>query len=252
MKIPLFLFQFLCVFSFLAQPVNQTDSKGRKQGTWQKTYPDSRVFQYKGQFKDDKPVGTFSYFYPSAKVKAVVKHTEGSPRSVAFFYHENGKLMSAGIYMNGEKDSVWNNYAPSGRLSFKESFKNGQLSGQKTVYYLSEDPSDNSERVSAVMNYSNGKLNGSYKEYYDFGGVRKEGIYVDDKKDGIWKTYFPNGKMMFLERFKKGIQHGWSFGYDEQGNEVGRKYFYYGKNLTGKELEFKMKQLKELGVDPNG
>jgi hypothetical protein len=44
-------------FVSMAQ-LNQTDAKGRKQGEWAKTYPKSRVYQYKGQFKDDKPIGT--------------------------------------------------------------------------------------------------------------------------------------------------------------------------------------------------
>ena len=232
--------------------VNQTDAKGKKQGEWQKAYPKSKVLQYKGTFKDDKPIGTFYYYYPNNKVKAVVKHEDGKARSVAFFYHENGKLMSAGIYMNGLKDSVWNNYAPSGRLSFKETYKNDLLDGIKFVYYLSEDPSDNSTRLSAAMTYKAGKLDGESKEYYDFGGVKKSGFYKDNKKIGVWKTYFVNGKEMFVERYKDGVQHGWSFGYDESGKEIGRKYFYYGKHLTGKALEMKLQQMKELGINPNG
>ena len=65
--------------------LNQTDSKGRKQGEWAKTYPKSRVYQYKGQFKDDKPIGTFTYYYESGKVKAVIKHDAafGNCRRVA-------------------------------------------------------------------------------------------------------------------------------------------------------------------------
>ena len=52
---------FLSGFVF-SQEINKVDSKGRKQGVWQKTYPNSRAIEYKGQFKDDKPVGTFYYF----------------------------------------------------------------------------------------------------------------------------------------------------------------------------------------------
>ena len=71
---------------------------------WQKTYPKSRAFEYKGQFKDDKPVGTFTYYYLTNTIKAVIEHQENSNRSVAKMYHENGKPMSVGIYRNLKKD----------------------------------------------------------------------------------------------------------------------------------------------------
>ena len=103
-----------------AQTVNQKDTQWRKQGPWQKTYPKSRAFEYKGQFKDDKPVGTFHYYYPSTKLKAVVKHDEKTGRSVSVMYHENGVVMAKGIFRDQEKDSIWEYYGPSGRLSTKE------------------------------------------------------------------------------------------------------------------------------------
>ena len=45
-----------------AQPpvtVNQKDAQGRKQGPWERTWADSEQLRYSGQFKDDKPTGTF-------------------------------------------------------------------------------------------------------------------------------------------------------------------------------------------------
>ncbi len=252
MKLFTLIFLVLSSFSLLAQGVNKTDANGKKQGVWQKLYPNSRIFQYKGQFKDGKPVGKFTYYYEGGGVKAVIQHAENSPRSVAFYYHDNGKLMSAGIYMNEKKDSVWNNYAPSGRMSFKETYSNDVLNGLKTVYFLPEDINNTQRIICYTMTYKNGKADGAFKELYDFGTVKKEGAYKEDKKIGVWKTYHPNGKQMFVERYKDGLQHGWSFGYDGAGKEIGRKYFYYGKELTGKDLEMKLQQLKDLGISPNG
>ena len=60
------LFMMLMVISpFINAQINKVDEKGKKQGVWEKTYPRSKVLHYKGQFKDDKPVGTFQYFYSS-------------------------------------------------------------------------------------------------------------------------------------------------------------------------------------------
>ena len=47
---------------------NKKDSQGRKQGEWKKAYKDVQVYQYIGQFKNDKPYGEFTYFYKSGNV----------------------------------------------------------------------------------------------------------------------------------------------------------------------------------------
>ncbi len=92
-----------CSLSAFSQ--NKIDEKVRKQGPWQKILPKSKVLQYKGQFKDDKPVGTFTYYYPSNSIQAVIKHDPNSTRSVAIFYFENGVVLSKGIYQNMKKDN---------------------------------------------------------------------------------------------------------------------------------------------------
>lgn len=247
-----FLIGFL-LLSFVAsgQEVNQVDAKGRKQGAWAKTYPNSRVYQYKGQFKDDKPVGTFTYFYESTKVKAIIKHDASSTRSVAYYYHENGNLMSHGIYRDMKKDSVWLNFLPSGRLSNSETYKNDLLDGKKVVYYVPDDVNDKSRMIATIFYYSEGKLNGETIDYFDIGGVKMKGTYQNDKKVGVWEYYHLSGKKMMLERYKNGVRHGWCFAYDETGKETGKAYYYYGRKLEGKELEEKMKQMKEKGINPN-
>jgi len=234
------------------QTVNQKDTQGRKQGAWQKTYPKSRAFEYKGQFKDDKPVGTFTYYYPSTKVKAVIKHDEKTGRSSAVMYHENGLVMAKGIFKNQEKDSVWEYYGPSGRLSTKETYSKGKLNGNQTVYYVFEDPADKRVIVAKVTPYKMGVIHGDVIEYFDTGIIKSKVNYVNGKKEGVAVTNHPNGKVMITERFKGGIQHGWQSAHDMSGKETGKQYYRYGKRIEGKELEKYLKQLKDKGINPNG
>ena len=49
-------------FFLFSQDLNKTDANGKKQGDWKKYYENGFV-RYQGQFKDDKPVGTFNYYY---------------------------------------------------------------------------------------------------------------------------------------------------------------------------------------------
>ena len=231
---------------------NQIDSQGRKQGSWSKKYEGSNVFLYKGQFINDKPVGKFTYFYKSNKVKAVIKHEEGSNRSEAYFYHDNGSLMSYGIYRDMKKDSIWLNFGPTKRISNAQTYKNGKLNGKSVVYYVPGDINDKSRRLASVSNYVEGKMEGEYVEYFESQTVKVKGNYLNNKKNGIWYLYYPTGKTNNLIRYKNGERHGWSFAYDELGKETAKKYFYYGNLLEGEKRDEKMRQLKELGVNPNG
>lgn len=250
-KVTLILVLLLSSVMSLAQDVNKVDAKGRKQGKWQKTYPESKAFEYVGQFKDDKPVGTFYYYYPSTKTKAIIKHDEKGNRSVAFMYHENTLLLAYGIYRDQKKDSVWTHYGPSGRLSYKETYKNGKLNGKKTIYYVPEDPNDKSERVARIENYKDDVKHGEFIEYFDVGGIKSTGNYDHGRLYGKITTNHPNGKPMIIERYKYGNRHGWCFGYDESGGETGKRFFRFGRELTGKELEDFLKSCKEKGVSPN-
>ena len=52
--------------------INQTDSRGRKQGHWIKKYPDQTIL-YEGYFKDDHPVGEFRRYYEDKTLKSVLQ-----------------------------------------------------------------------------------------------------------------------------------------------------------------------------------
>lgn len=238
--------------SVFAQSYNKTDAQGRKQGPWKKTYPKMTTLEYEGQFKDDKPVGTFTYYYESGKKKAIITHDEKTGRSAAVMYHEEGTILAKGIYRSQLKDSVWNYYGPSGRLSKKETYLKDKLNGKTTIYYVSEDPEDRRELPAKVTNYVNGVMEGEVIEYFESGTIKSKGTYVKGAKEGVYTINHPDGKKMIVERYKNGERHGWCATYDQTGKETGKKYYYYGRLLEGKELEDKMQQMKKLGINPNG
>lgn len=257
MRFKLTLF-YILIASISTAQLNHVDSQGRKQGEWAKPYDGVKVYQYKGQFKNDRPVGKFTYFYKSSKVKAVIKHSE-SNRSEAYLYHENGSLMSYGIFRNQKKDSVWLNFGPSQRLSNTETFKKGVLQGQKVVFYVPADPMDKSRRAAAVYNYEDGLLDGEMKELFENQTIKVKGQYQKNKKIGKWYSYNPNGKKMMLNRYNdRGQRHGYCNAYDNDGKLANRVFYYYGNVLEGEKLIAKLEQLKELkidtkvlGIDPN-
>ncbi|XOV67381.1 MAG: toxin-antitoxin system YwqK family antitoxin [Fluviicola sp.] len=244
-----FLVVLLAGFAF--GQVNQVDAQGRKQGKWEKTYEGSIVFQYRGQFKDDKPIGEFTYFYESGKVKAIIKHNHiQKGRSLAYFYHENKKLMSAGIYRNMKKDSIWVNFTPAGKLSTKEEFKNDKLNGVTLVYFVSDDVKSPEPVVATKKTYKNGELHGDYVEYFINGKVKIRGEYVNNRQDGAWEEFHLNGKRAITYRYDNGKKHGYQIAYDESGKRLAEVFYYNGHMLEGERLEKLLKDLESKGINP--
>ena len=245
---------FLILFLFTTSTLfgqNITDTKGLKQGVWQKTDPNTKALIYKGQFKDNKPVGTFTYYYPNKKIQAIIIHTPNSPRSTATFYHETGTVLSKGIYQNMKKDSIWLSYTPSGTLTMSESFKDDKFDGPRIVYY---PPALSDKKVlvmASYINYSKGLINGLKIEYFETGVTKSKANYINNKKTGVCEVYYPSGKVMNQERYKDGVLHGWSFVKEENGVEINRQYYFHGELMEGKKLEAILKQYKDKGINPN-
>ena len=237
---------------FTFSQVNQVDAQGRKQGVWEKKYPSSIAYEYKGQFKNDQPVGTFTYYYPSNKVKVVMKHDEKTKRSEAYMYYETGNLMSFGIYKNQKKDSVWTKFGPSKRISSRESYKNDVLDGKSIVYYVPEDITDKSVKIAKESTYKNNKLEGLATEYFESGVIKSKTNYLNGLRHGQFLTNHPNGKPMLEEHYKYNYKNGFFRAFDEDGRESARKYYKMGELLEGEELQKWIEECKRTGKNLNG
>ena len=250
-KLILLMLSFQFAF-FTYSQVNQVDGQGRKQGVWEKKYPNSIAYEYKGQFKNDQPVGTFTYYYPSNKVKVVMKHDEKTKRSEAYMYYESGNLMSFGIYKNQKKDSVWTKFGPSKRISSRETYKNDILNGKSIVYYVPEDITDKSVKIARESTYKDGKLEGEVIEYFDFGTIKAKSHYLNGLRHGQFLTNHANGKPMLEEHYLYNYKHGFFRAFDESGKEIGRMYYKMGQLLEGDELQQWIDECKRTGRNLNG
>ena len=193
--------------SFFSQ-INQLDEKGRKQGEWKKTYPNSSVLMYHGYFIDDKPSGLFIFYNRNKTKKAMMNHNHQSGRSIVNFFHSNGQLMSVGIYINQKKDSIWREFNIEGKLIEISKYKNGELDGLKQLYYVSGKLAQYKTLIHSIQTFSKGKANGQYFEYFMDGSLKIKGHYFDDYKDGLWEIYNEKGIIVISERYKNKKKHG--------------------------------------------
>lgn len=221
--------------------VNQKDSQGRKQGLWKKPYESSNVFIYVGQFKDDIPYGTFTYYYESGKTKVIMEYAADGHTSYAKMYHETGYLMARGKYIDQKKDSTWVQYDDRGIISYQEDYKNNLLNGQRVVFY---EPQGGQYKVMEYSYWKNGLQHGEYKKYHPNMKVAEEGNYVDGNKDGEVRHYHPNGRVSLVEHYQFAVKHGYQIAFDEKGIQLGYKLYWEGRELKGAEKDAKAAELK--------
>ena len=239
LKYFILLFTFASIGAF--SQVNQKDAQGRKQGVWKKPYETSTAFVYVGQFKDDKPVGKFVYFYESGKTKIIMDFWNDGKTSYAKMYHESGYLMARGKYIDKEKDSTWVQYDDRGIISYQEDYKKGKLDGQRVVFY---EPNNGQYKVMEYSYWKGGIQHGEYKKYHPNSSIAEEGNYVDGNKHGDIKHYHPNGKIAMIERYKYAVKHGYQIVYDETGKQTAFKLYWEGAQLKGEPLKKKIAELK--------
>jgi antitoxin component YwqK of YwqJK toxin-antitoxin module len=236
LKIIISLF-LLALSSFaLSQPetsVNQTDSRGRKQGHWIKKYPDQTIL-YEGYFKDDQPVGEFKRYYEDQTLKSMLIFSNNGKEASAVLYHPNGNIASKGKYVNQKKEGKWQFYSaitkgylisediytadirnglsvkfyPDSTIAEKVNYVNNVRQGEWTRYYP-----DGSMLLKSY--YVNGTIHGKFETWFEDGKIEYSGQYKNDSRDGVWLLYNPDGTVKYRIEYKDGITNDRQMDIDE-------------------------------------
>ncbi len=210
----------LLALTTVAQDVNRTDKKGRRQGVWMDFYPNGNK-RYEGQFKNDKCKGTFTYYDELGKLKATNEFDASGEKALNKTYAPNGRLIATGYYVNQKKEGEWKYFdKDSGQLLLSEENKNGKVHGWSKLYnpnngvlaeetqYVEGQPEGQCKKYSDTgillmdCHYHNGLLDGHCKTYYPSQVLKEEGQYTEGRKTGEWKTYNEDGDLVSTEAYE--------------------------------------------------
>jgi|688.fasta_scaffold06418_7 antitoxin component YwqK of YwqJK toxin-antitoxin module len=205
-------FLFIAFMGMQAQETNQFDQKGQRHGMWRGLYDDTKHLRYEGTFEHGTEIGTFT-FYDNTKKKEIIATRVFKNNGEAYTTFFKGKFkVSEGLVLNKKYEGLWLTYHKESTIvMMRENYKNGELHGEKKVYYHDGDLVEESfyekgirqglykkyalsGKVIEELTYKDGKMHGPaiYRDYQ--GEVTAEGQYKDDYQSGIWKFY-KNGKL---------------------------------------------------------
>jgi len=224
---------------------NQTDGQGRKTGHWIVNYPDGGI-QYEADFIAGKPAGLMKRYDKSGNLAAEMLFEKKGKRCDATLYYPNGKIAAEGIFLDRDKDSVWNYYAEEdGSIRITENWKNGKLDGQVTSYYPGGE-------ISEITEWRDGVKNGPWIQYFENGEKKTTCSYNSGLKDGPYLTFYPDGSTELEGSFTGDLFNGtWKY-FNEEGELVLTLKYDNGKILNKDDLIGKDEELLKKIEDNAG
>ncbi len=231
LKLSVVLLILFALPAFGQNKYNKVDAQGLKQGQWVKMW-NNGVVKYKGRFTDNKPVGEFKYFYPSGKLKSVMTFSESGTKAHNISYHENGKKMAEGNFIDRKKVGIWQYFSDvDEKLVSEEHYKNGLLDGKSTTYYI------NKGKPFEVVAYEKGIKNGEWVKYFMDGKIMTRTFYVDGKLQGTFVNYDPNGTLIVKGQYNNGEMDGTWLYYDEKGKLYRKEVYKTGRLLNAEDVD---------------
>ena len=175
-------------------------------------------------------------------------------------YHENGRIIFDGNYLNGESHGEGKEYDYyNGELLFEGEYLEGKRwngkgkekhnIGNKSVFEgIFEGEYLNGKRWFGKLYDKKGylrfdgqfqlngeKLNGIGREYYSFGKLYSECEYLNGKKNGKGKEYDYNGNIIFEGQYFNGNKNGKCKEYDNNGNIIFEGEYKNGEKIENKD-----------------
>ncbi len=107
-------------------------------------------------------------------------------------YNDEGRVFGKGHFdSEGKRKGEWLWYDDLGRLTDRETYVDGELTGPYTTYYKSG-------KIATDFYYKKGKLDSIYKAYNSKGALVEEKVFGEGELNGVYKSFYPLGEK-FIE-----------------------------------------------------
>lgn len=228
------------IYADTGTALNRTDKNGKKQGLWEKRYPDGHL-RYRGHFIDDRPYGIFKNYYDNPdSLQSVRTFSEDGLSAYAHLFYTTGALEAEGKFINQKEDSIWKFYDDMQRLLRKDQYKNGKKEGKSLIFYATGN-------ILEVKNFKNDLEEGPFQIYYSEGSIKQEGTYGHGMLQDTLYAYETDGKMAVKGNYLNDLHEGdWIYYYD--GAPKDTLIYHKGKCLNCEKFMPNKKQEDSLKI----
>lgn len=194
-------------------------------------YPNGTISS-EGLIKNGKPEGFWKSYYVTGIKKAEGKYTSFKLDSIWLFYDQTGDTTDKISYLFGKKNGYYLKYRKDPSVGTyiwsKELYAGDKKEGTAFIYFPDG-------KIQQTIAYNSGRKEGLSKEYDHEGNVivlleyNNDFLVSRDKinrsdnnrsKQGVWKEFYPNGRIKSEKTYKDDLLHGYYKEYDTKGNLV--------------------------------
>jgi len=213
---------------------------GEKHGEFKKITNDNKLIG-KGYYRHEKEEGEFTYWYTNGNNKVTVIYKNGKEEGELKQWFENGQLEMICHYKNGLEEGEHKQWYNNGQLQLLSYYKNGLEDGESKQWFenrvgdavrsqrdltnerleprdpVSQSPEGDNSQIQFQIQFKEGKMNGSYKQWHNNNQMYIESHYINGKKTGEGKQWFQNGQLQGLLFYLDDKLHGEFKEWNEEG-----------------------------------
>jgi len=229
------------IYADTGKALNRVDAQGRKQGLWEKRYPNGKL-RYRGHFLNDNPTGVFKYYWDNDSIQNIAIYSNYGKWAYSQMFYINGGLLSTGKFVSQKRDSIWLFYDEGFKLYKKEQYALGKKEGKSLVFYSNGNLGDS-------KNWHNDLENGPWLAYYEDGKLRIEASYLNGKMEGEFRLYSDgNDYPIVMGRYRNDNKDGrWIYRNTEK-NKVDTLIYKNGDLLNADKYKFTQHKLDSMRI----
>ena len=139
--------------------------------------------------REGRRQGLWKVYDEVGNLKYTGDYLDGKPIGTFTYYYPEGEVKALVRHSEGGGAAYVKNYHRNGKLMAEGKYTD-QKKDSTWLYYNESDGS-----LSLEEYYQNTVKEGVWKTFYPEGQVAEEVIYIHDRKDGPWTQYFTDGKV---------------------------------------------------------
>ncbi len=215
--------------------------EGEQDGVWAAWYPNGqKSWERTYAMGADKGVRKSWYMDGTLELEESYEHGYSTGYKS---YHQNGKLSIDRPHVVSEDHGAIKSYGPAGDLQLVRYFSHARLYGYS---YATADgklvdtiplpegsqklrPLYANGKPSREMDYRNGEIDGSYREFHPNGKVLEEAVYAGGQRNGVNKEYTAEGVVLAESNWLHDERHGMQTTYWTNGKPQEKAQWTYGE-----------------------
>lgn len=236
------LLQYKRGFIIDRENINRTDKNGLKQGRWKYFYDDGKV-KLEGIYRDDKRNGYFKEYDEKGMLIDIAKYVnderqEETPELVKLDvktdYYPNGRPKTVASYKADVPEGIRRDYDSTGKVISSFTYKEGKIISEGIIddEGVKDGPWKEfyeSGQLRAEGMYALGNKIGRWRFYHENGSIEQEGTFNNQgNPEGPWKWFYDDGKILREENYRNGLSDGVYTEYDETGKVITQGEFVDG------------------------